>query len=1363
MKTLKTLTLLLASAGIAYSQTTILPAITTNGKGTIEVTQTDKDGYQLTTVSAPSNLNAPMSIPLDSDSGQILYLMPGQNTPKASHQGQNRKVYQSIRYQVPDSTIDKTSSFESKKIIVEFRGIPYFKQTVPPGGLKSTAAMYNSIFETFEDDLSSILSNGQSKKSGSQQQPSIRARYKNVFLGVATEVPAGCIAEIEKLDYVKAVHYDREIKAFETNMNYGPGKIQADSVWQKYGNQGDSITIGIIDTGIDYLHPALGGGFGPGFKVIGGYDFVNLDDDPMDDHSHGTHVAGIAAGNGDSLKGVAPQALLYGYKVLDSLGGGLESDIISAVERCTDPNGDGNASDRLDVVNMSLGSQPIENDPMVVAVNNATDMGIVFCIAAGNSGNYNTIGSPGIAESAITVGASDQDDNIAYFSSRGPSFDGFSIKPDVAAPGYDVKSCVPGGSYEMYNGTSMAAPHVAGACALICRQHPDWRPEEIKAALMNTATKISESVFSQGAGRIETLKAIETNTLVTPVLISEKMPSGETNTVVTRQLSVKNLNPQAQLYTIQSNDITPGITITFSDNNFTLNSGDSLDIAIVFDIDRISLPTTTDREPGFDYTYYSGNLVVTSSIDSTHIPWGIFDKKEIKVFIEGKVSGLGLLKKGLGKYYAFFPQIIADTISLPYKENAPHYLMGCFTDSARIKYQIIPVDLTIPDLDSVYKLSNLDTFYTITYLGSDEKGNTLKYEGQRNNFLHLELADDLALELEHNYQNPYPGSGLVYSAQSCVYQYNFDGEFSFLGISQLIQMDTEYDEQKAGIYEIACSYLPKNIKINAGQIQGTSMVGYNINYSEFQGLSIDTILSNQPAGYLEQDIVVEKAKKVYCVPQSFKSANYTGGSMGWWNIPVNFTYNHKTYLTPFTNQTVYYGTYYVDYDWRNSLNLGGLIAEDDSVYNNPFYWKSPKENFELSPAGTITQYKGGTPLITQNNFYDDEFNNYFNISIIGQIGEEIANMSDSLEVYYSDGSMITSRVTSIENTPCYGKGIVETKAYKSFTLNNKTGQVKLNSNFTGNVANSPRIRSFVLKNNLDVITNIFTPEDDVHLIFNLYSFESPVIKDSISLNLKLNNGSTWIPIEYQIISDSINPYWLKLNSKIDNESLVDSAFYDLKIRAVDSSGNTIELEITRAFLVHNFSEPTAIDDYYNAKPNQTIKLSPLSNDTFGGLTSSDYTVFPVSYPENGVLAYNFEKFTYRPNRGFEGTDTIGYYLINASHISNIAKILVTVKGKVTDITFPEVSDTNPQAFPNPFSDFITICFNTSLSQPCQVMVFDLQGKTVSVLHNGQLTAGNQTFTWDGTTASGQRANPGIYILKVVAGSINESFKVLLTE
>jgi subtilisin family serine protease len=149
----------------------------------------------------------------------------------------------------------------------------------------------------------------------------VRREYSYLLNGLAVSTKMGNLKRIEALPGVRGVYPDYEVCA---SLEDSVPLIGADQVWTMLdpGGQpvtGEGIRVAIIDSGIDYNHPDLGGGFGPGYKVLDGYDFYNDDDDPMDDHYHGTHCAGIVAADG-AVKGVAPGAILYAYKVFCSTG-----------------------------------------------------------------------------------------------------------------------------------------------------------------------------------------------------------------------------------------------------------------------------------------------------------------------------------------------------------------------------------------------------------------------------------------------------------------------------------------------------------------------------------------------------------------------------------------------------------------------------------------------------------------------------------------------------------------------------------------------------------------------------------------------------------------------------------------------------------------------------------------------------------------------------------------------------------------------------------------------------------------------------------------------------------------------------------
>ena len=283
------------------------------------------------------------------------------------------------------------------------------------------------------------------------------------------------------------------------------GMIRAPDVWQ--GVDGISatgmITIAILDTGVDYLHPDLGGCFGQGCKVIAGYDFVYDDDDPIDLNGHGT-VAGTAAANGPVFKGVAPDADILAIKVLNDSGTGTYTQIISGLEYALDPDGDPFTDDGADIINMSLG-QLGEDDPLILATNSAVEASTVVVAAemVADMATYKTIHR---VPQAITVGSVTKAQASSWFSSKGPAFNHDGIKPEVVAP--EEIGPWAGGGYKVVSGTSMATPHVAGAAALLLQA---WaRPDTIghKTKTHEQRLDIGLDPYTQGVGLIDVSKAL---------------------------------------------------------------------------------------------------------------------------------------------------------------------------------------------------------------------------------------------------------------------------------------------------------------------------------------------------------------------------------------------------------------------------------------------------------------------------------------------------------------------------------------------------------------------------------------------------------------------------------------------------------------------------------------------------------------------------------------------------------------------------------------------------------------------------------------------------------------------------------------
>jgi subtilisin family serine protease len=361
----------------------------------------------------------------------------------------------------------------------------------------------------------------------------MRWRYRLVANGFSVVLPKAQVPRLHRLAGVRDVFASAQ---YGVQLDDTPEQIGAPALWGAgLSTAGQGMKIGIIDTGVDASHPffdptgyTMPSGFPKGqvrftsAKVIVARAFpprgvtsqaarAAVDPEQSD---HGTHVAGIAAGNdrtrasgGRIVSGVAPRAYLGNYKALTRTEFGLSPngnapEIVAAIEAAV--------ADGMDVLNLSLGEPEIEpsRDVVALALDAAAAAGVVPVVAAGN--DYNDFGagsvsSPASSQRAITVAAVETEGTPpssvhAEFSSVGPTTISLRLKPDVAAPGVDVLSSVPGAGWTSSSGTSMAAPHVAGAAALLAQRHPTWTVEQIKSALVQTGTNARRQAGGSLAG-----------------------------------------------------------------------------------------------------------------------------------------------------------------------------------------------------------------------------------------------------------------------------------------------------------------------------------------------------------------------------------------------------------------------------------------------------------------------------------------------------------------------------------------------------------------------------------------------------------------------------------------------------------------------------------------------------------------------------------------------------------------------------------------------------------------------------------------------------------------------------------------------
>jgi serine protease AprX len=324
--------------------------------------------------------------------------------------------------------------------------------------------------------------------------------------------------------------------------------IGAVAARQALGYDGSGVGVAVLDSGVTNWHDDLTAADNPGSQRIDLFiDFIAGRATPYDDYGHGTHVAGIIAGNGmdsgGARSGIAPAARLVVMKVLDGAGRGRISDVIGALGYIID-----HPELHVRVINLSLGAavyESYDSDFLTLTAKRAVAHGLVVVAGAGNLGRgqnggarYGGITAPGNAPWVLTVGASSHmgttdraDDTIAVFSSRGPTAVDYEAKPDVVAPGVGIESISDSSSlfyasksayllsgtvikpylpYLSLSGTSQAAPVVAGVVALMLQANPTLTPNAVKAILEYTAQKYDGyNALTQGSGFLNARGAIE--------------------------------------------------------------------------------------------------------------------------------------------------------------------------------------------------------------------------------------------------------------------------------------------------------------------------------------------------------------------------------------------------------------------------------------------------------------------------------------------------------------------------------------------------------------------------------------------------------------------------------------------------------------------------------------------------------------------------------------------------------------------------------------------------------------------------------------------------------------------------------------
>ncbi|WP_084614804.1 S8 family serine peptidase [Nakamurella lactea] len=410
--------------------------------------------------------------------GKSLYVIPDSARPLLAANKLDRELFNVTKLVSNGYTDDQTGALP---VIASYRGSAAARSVkrVPAGATKKR-------------DLPSINASALQAKNADMA----------AFWSSVAPSPDPKAAPTALADNIGKIWLDGKAKS---TLDVSVPQVGGPQAWAA-GYTGTGTTVAVLDTGIDTSHPDLAGQIADTQSFVPGESMTDV-------VGHGTHVASTIAGTGaasDGLyKGVAPGAKLLVGKVLGDDGYGQDSWIIAGMEW---------AASKAKVVSMSLGDPTMttKDDPMAQAVDRISEQtGALFVIAAGNAYGEGTVSSPGTADEALTIGAVDDNDVRADFSSMGPRGGDSGMKPDLSAPGVDItaarsKDSYGEGMYTTMSGTSMATPHVAGAAAIVLQAHPDWTASQVKDALMSGSTELAGTTpYQVGSGRLWIPDAID--------------------------------------------------------------------------------------------------------------------------------------------------------------------------------------------------------------------------------------------------------------------------------------------------------------------------------------------------------------------------------------------------------------------------------------------------------------------------------------------------------------------------------------------------------------------------------------------------------------------------------------------------------------------------------------------------------------------------------------------------------------------------------------------------------------------------------------------------------------------------------------
>ena len=1309
------------------------------------------------------------------------------------------------KYKV-DKVIDLN---ESKNIIVEFKEPPLCLKNS-----KHTLNKSNSYDEhqKFKNKLKDIVQspNTLSKRSAFSLKYDISKEYYKVFNGLAMSCKRGLVNIIENMTMVKHVYNDITLKV---DLSNSISQIKADIVQDSLGYTGKNVIVGILDSGIDYMHPALGGGFGPEYKVIGGYDFINDDEDPMDDRGHGTHVAGIVAAEGDSIVGVAPDAKLLAVKVMDANGEGNISDVIAGIEYCFDPDGNINTDDGADILNMSFSGYTESPNPLDSIVSYIDKAGILSVAAAGNRYDESTIGTPGTAQQALTVGACDKFFNKIYFSSEGPDPIHELLKPEIVAPGVNIRSTVLDGKYDEHSGTSMAAPHIAGVAALIKEKYPDIFPTDLKSIIVNNAQEMpDEKIYAVGNGCVNALRSIQDSLIINPGTISFGFADSrlsewrDTSTIV-----IKNQYSESKYLQLTTTDISSEqIKINFSEKSFYLEPQEERKIIV-----EIIVPGSVPVKDVPPYTY-SGKILCISKRDSTRIPFGFIKSSQLKVHFDKKPYLAAVINKTTEESYSLYDfNNKKITTRLP---SGMYDFICVMTDSENSKRYIVGKKNLSVDKYNEYYITYKDAKYSLNQKIYDYNNNLIYFENNQKGSCHLVLGYKYTygLWVEADYISPLNTNwtfSKTYRYDSTDFSINIvhevqgiDSQSDLLipsGSKNLVPYDFHYKfPNESKFQENSCglwiryssggswtSFMGKT-KQKKLYLNKTFSKKYQQNELSFQPMirqMVDTTLSYSnknnfryhygPYMKINKNGVMNSHIKIYNILSNglFNEEQREEPR----NLVIHRYYpNNKIYFTPESE---------VKFPLQSEITIN-----PSPNYYIPDYYKGPILKHGgflqiLSSSGISKDTKTGHDLkyFMKYNLYVSEktydSNNNKNVIPIYNGPYHRTSYPCPYTIYSFfpelDSAFFNKKYKIAGFSPIYKiqgqKGVSVVENIFKYNEDRETSQQQ--------IIDIPVLQLFQIISSGEIVTSLQSGNDN-YVHFKLYDRKNNI--DEVRTVLITNNGQK-IPLFTEELANGTE-FKAQIPSDLPNE------FIDVEIFVNDSSNSSTLFLASPGFYFGN-SEDISYESRvhlikYELKNSKDIDYSSgdllrysLIYKNIGNVTAEEvYLELPETKlfePENKVINLN---------RILSAGDSCTFDIIlklnkdinENTNISYQPKIRwkndeKQYMRKHSIFNSPMSSDYLSNApvsykyklyknYPNPFDNRTNIKFALLEKNKVKISIYDIRGRLVKTLTNKIYSKGFHSIYWNGKNKYGNNVSSGIYFYRMTTNEgYAKSFKMIL--